>query len=97
MKLWFENSYGKERIISEQCNTFAEVSRAIGDFIEECNRKWPHKKPFEWYYTRYWQQKDGRTRIDIGSHSEFFIWEGKVASITMKEYGECEMEYCTNE
>ena len=77
MKLWFENAYGKERIISNECNTWEEVHAAIEAFITECNRKWPNKTPFQWYYTRIWQQEDGRTRIDVGSHTEFFIWEGK--------------------
>ena len=66
MKLWFENVWEEE-------------NKAIHVFLDECARKWPNKKPFEWYYTRTWKQEDGRTRIDIGSHSEFFIWEGDVS------------------
>lgn len=73
MKLSFENVWEEERVIAE-CETWQEVHKAIEDFLDECTRKWPNKKPFEWYYTRTWQQEDGRTRIDIGSHSEFFIW-----------------------
>ena len=78
MKLWFENVWEEERVISENCETWQDVHAAIENFIVECNRKWPNKKPFEWYYTRCWEQEDGRTRIDVGSHSEFFIWEGNV-------------------
>ena len=73
MKLSFENVWGKERVIAE-CETWQEVNKAIENFLYECAHKWPDKKPFEWYYTRTWQQEDGRTCIDIGSHSEFFIW-----------------------
>lgn len=77
MKLWFENNWGEERVIAESCDTWQDVNKAIQAFIDECTRKWPNKKPFEWHYTRVWRQKDGRTRIDVGSHTEFFIWEGK--------------------
>lgn len=79
MKLWFENIFEEERVIADPCNTWKEVHQAIVEFLNECQRKWPNKKPFEWYYTRTWKQEDGRTRIDIGSHSEFFIWEGDVS------------------
>ena len=77
MRLWFENVWEQERVISNDCNTWEDVHSAIEEFIADCNRKWPNKTPFKWYYTRTWQQEDGRTRIDVGSHSEFFIWEGK--------------------
>ena len=94
MKLWFENVWGEERVIANHCNTWDDVCYTIDNFIKECNRKWPDKKPFEWYYTRTWEQKDGRTRIDIGSHSEFFIWEGKFKSATIiNKDGEVEFEY----
>lgn len=78
MKLWFENVWEEERIIADNCNTWQDVHNAIQSFLDECARKWPNKKPFQWLYTRTWRQDDGRTRIDIGSHSEFFIWEGEV-------------------
>ena len=77
MRLWFENVWEEERVIDENCNTWQDVLAAIHNFLNECQRKWPDKKPFKWFYTRTWEQEDGRTRIDIGSHSEFFIWEGK--------------------
>ena len=77
MKLWFENVWEEERVIADPCDSWENVMFAIKKFLIECQRKWPDKKPFEWFYTRTWQQEDGRTRIDIGSHSEFFIWEGK--------------------
>lgn len=79
MTLWFENAWGEERVLTDKCDTWEEVNIAIQDFLNDCMCKWPDKKPFEWYYTRVWEQGDGRTRIDIGSHSEFFIWEGKYA------------------
>lgn len=88
MKLWFENRFGEERVISEECNTWKDVFPTIHKFLEECALKWPEKKPFEWYYTRYWQQEDGRIRIDVGSHSEFFIWEGTMDMIRKEQENE---------
>ena len=90
MKLWFENARGEERVIAE-CNTWEEVHTAINHFIDQCNeRKHELSKakygkdydpakvvPFKSYYTRIYSNHDGRTRIDVGSHTEFFIWEGK--------------------
>lgn len=92
MKLWFENSNREERLIAD-CATWSEVDETINDFIKNCNdRKIAEAMDkygedfkleqirtslFTRYYTRVWEQKDGRTRIDVGSHYEFFIWEGK--------------------
>lgn len=94
-RVWFENSYGEERVIKNTANTWIEVNDAINEFINRCNinkinaakRKYGDnfdatKVPlFERYYTRIWTQEDGRTRIDVGSHTEFFIWEGKYESV----------------
>ena len=76
MKLWFSNSRGEEREIAD-CDTWANVTREIHKFIHECNAKKPKSaNPFKSYYTRVWEE-NGRTIIDVGSHTEFFIWEGK--------------------
>lgn len=88
MKLWFENRFGEERVISENCDTWKDVFPTIHEFLEGCALKWPEKKPFEWYYTRYWQQEDDRICIDIGSHSEFFIWEGTMDMIKKEQENE---------
>ncbi len=90
MKLWFENSNGDVRVIAD-CATWQEVSQQIDIFIAQCNEKKTAARkayygdqydpsrdnPFVRYYTRVWQQQDGKTRIDVGSHTEFFIWEGQ--------------------
>lgn len=90
-RLWFENSNGDERVIKNTAETWADVHQAIQEFINRCNinkhneskRRYgddydPSKvREFEWLYTRCWTQEDGRTRIDVGSHTEFFIWEGE--------------------
>ena len=75
MTLWFENSFGDRREIA-QCDNWVEVYANIRKFIDKCNEAKRSGKPFEWYYTRVWEE-DGMTKIDVGSHSEFFYWEGK--------------------
>lgn len=91
MRLWFEDSNGNERVIKNTATTWAEVNEAIDAFINRCNinktneRKQyygdaydpAYDRPFVRYYTRIWKQSDGRTKIDVGSHTEFFIWEGE--------------------
>ena len=90
MKLWFENTYGVERVVREPCNTWEEVNLAIDEFIADCNDKYPlnKKHPFKRYYTRAWVQEDGRIRLDVGSHTEFFIWDGQFPSLTTNSDGE---------
>lgn len=91
-RLYFENSKGEEQVIKNNAQTWEEVVDAIRIFIRNCNvhklndarykygKNFDESKfvPFKWYYTRCWQQEDGRTRIDVGSHTEFFIWEGSI-------------------
>lgn len=91
-RVWFENAYGEERVIKNTANTWHDVCEAIKAFIDRCNHNkiiaaknkygdnYQEYKVnlFQWYYTRTWKQEDGRTRIDVGSHSEFFIWEGDI-------------------
>ena len=104
MILWFENSNGVRRQICD-CMTWEEVSRSIKEFIEQCNiskrcaakekfgKDYDPSKvvPFVSYYTRVWEE-DGMTKIDVGSHTEFFYWEGKIKSI-VNANGEAEFEY----
>lgn len=86
MTLWFENHDGVEREIA-QVNTWQDVHTEIDKFIEQCNQnKIKQSKEiygndydeskvhfFKSYYTRIWQQEDRRYRLDVGSHTEFFI------------------------
>ena len=90
MKLWFENSNGDRRVIKDPCDTWDDVSAAIQEFIANCNAnkhkiakerygdKYDPAKviPFVSYYTRVWES-EGFTKLDVGSHTEFFLWEGK--------------------
>lgn len=66
MQLIFQNSNKEERIIAIP-NTKEEVISEINKFLE--------KHDFKSYYKRVWEC-EGRLRIDVGSHSEFFIVEG---------------------
>lgn len=74
MKLWFDNGYNKREIAN--CNEWPEVVKAIGKFIDDCNAQRPaNMPPFESYYMRI-HVTDGQTHIDVGSHTQFFIWDG---------------------
>ena len=62
MKLYFENSQGKEREIAEVASE-QEAFEEINKFCEERN--------FTIYYVRSWNV-NGRKKFDVGSHTEFF-------------------------
>lgn len=73
MQLYFRNSLGQERLIGKELN-IDECMKKIQSVLELHN--------FKSYYTRTWQEPDGRLMIDVGSHTEFFIIEGA----TMQEF-----------
>lgn len=64
MKLYFENSLGKRRLIGEP-KTSEEGYKIIHNFCSERN--------FKIYYVRNWTTPDGEKYYDVGSHTEFFI------------------------
>ena len=66
MKLYFQNSYGKRRIIAEP-QTEEAAMEAIHTFCDE--------RDFKIYYIRSWMTPDGLKKFDVGSHSEFFYLE----------------------
>lgn len=66
-KLYFENQFGERREIG-CANTREEVYKIIDAFLKDHN--------YKSYYVRTWNENDG-THYDVGSHSEFFIWEYK--------------------
>ena len=90
-KLWFQNSEGQEREITD-CANWTEVNDAINDFIDTCNENKPADQRFISYYRRTWQE-GGRTKIDVGSWSEFFYWDNQITDVTVKENGEGEFGY----
>lgn len=69
MKVYFENSEGKRRVIGEDANTPQEVLKIIQKFLDEHN--------YKSYYIRTWCE-DGWTWFDVGSHTEFFLCDEEV-------------------
>ena len=65
--LYFINSRDEYRLLKENV-TWSEVFTIIGEFLKEHN--------FTWYYTRTWGNENG-TILDVGSHTEFFLWGGR--------------------
>lgn len=63
MLLYFENSRGQRRLISNPI-TVENMWKDINDFLKEHN--------FKSYYSRVNFEKDEWV-IDVGSHTEFFI------------------------
>lgn len=63
MKLVFQNSKGHER-------TIADVETANDAYSEI--KKFANERDFHIYYTRVWQDDNGVTVYDIGSHVDFF-------------------------
>lgn len=68
MKLYFENKYGKRRIIAEPKNR----DEAWEEIYKFCSDRY-----FNIYYTRTWIDSDGLEVYDVGSHSEFFYLDNK--------------------
>lgn len=64
MKLYFENSYGKRRLIGEPKND-EESWKMIHNFCADRNFKIP--------YVRSWTTPEGEKWYDVSSHTEFFI------------------------
>ena len=100
-RVWFENANGERRVIKNTANTWAEVNQAIDEFIKRCNvnktnaRKRAYganynpdyDNPFVCYYTRTWEE-NGMTKIDVGSHTEFFYWEKLIDNEMIDKNGE---------
>lgn len=73
MKLYFENSKGKERVIAESLSTRKDVYDAIHKFLDEHN--------FKCYYSRE-LYNENQVTFDVGSHTEFFHLKGTEEEIT---------------
>lgn len=72
----FKSSRGEERYIDTVCDTgnftdggFSNCYKIMNNYIKKINPN------YKIYYTRIWQQPDGRYCVDVGSHSEFFYFE----------------------
>ena len=77
MTLWFENSQGMMYEIGD-CANWTEVCDTIDNYIDKCNENKPADQRFISYYKRIWKE-NGMTKIDVGSWSEFFYWEGELS------------------
>lgn len=64
MKLYFENSNGKRRVIASP-RTRDDAWGIIHAFCEE--------RKFKIHYVRTWKDPDNNEIYDVGSWSEFFI------------------------
>jgi len=74
VKITFGNSKGEERFIA-QVPTKAQVVEAIFCFVRECKPKFLEQNNYEPFYVRSYVTTDGRTKYDVGSHTEFFYAE----------------------
>lgn len=63
MKLYFKDSRGNKRFVTE-VNNESEAMEEIRAFCEERN--------FRIYYVRIWENSEGAKVYDVGSHTEFF-------------------------
>ena len=63
MYLYFENSQGKRRLLS-QLKTEKDCFKEISKFLKEHN--------FVSYYMKTWKPYEYVTQVDVGSHTEFF-------------------------
>lgn len=65
MTLYFQNKNSERRVIGHPKNR-AEAYRIIREFLDNHH--------YKSYYTREWTDENGETWVDVGSHTEFFIW-----------------------
>lgn len=65
MTLYFQNNAGVRRIIGFPENR-GEAYHMIHVFLTDHH--------YKSYYTREWTNENGETWVDVGSHTEFFIW-----------------------
>ena len=61
--------------------------------IAKCNATKPAEvKPFIRYYTRILSRPGEMTKFDVGSHTEFFFWEGNIKQLVMDSDGQTKIE-----
>ena len=68
MTVYFKNAQGISRVIAT-VDTVSAANTAIKQFIDV--------RDYISYYWRWWE-KDGRTYIDVGSHTELFWIDAEV-------------------
>ena len=63
-ELYFEDKYGQQRFL-ETIVDMKDAFRVIKKFLAG--------KGYQSYYQRYWLENENDIRIDVGSHTEFFV------------------------
>lgn len=61
-------SRGEERLVKENIENDEKLFCAIHEYVHSLNPN------FKIYYIRSWQEEDGSTKFDVGSHTEFFVF-----------------------
>lgn len=74
-EVYFRRSHGEDEFLAN-CNDFYTANSVINHFLKEHN--------FKSYYSRMWISAPGHLKIDVGSHTEFFIIKGPVEKIMNK-------------
>ena len=63
MQVLFENSAKKKRNIGT-ASSMQDAMKVISDFLNQHN--------YKSYYKRVWKVDEKTTKVDVGSHTEFF-------------------------
>ena len=71
-EVYFRRSNGEDKFLAN-CTDFHTVNEVINHFLKEHN--------FKSYYSRMWISAPGHLKIDVGSHTEFFVVKGPVEEI----------------
>lgn len=71
-ELYFRRSNGEDKFLAN-CKDMSEVNKVIKNFLDEHN--------YKSYYSRMWISAPGHLKIDVGSHTEFFIVKGAVEEL----------------
>ena len=80
MYLYFENSQGKRKLLS-QPKTEKDCFKQISKFLEEHD--------FVSYYMRTWKPYEYVTQVDVGSHTEFFY----ISECPIELEGDCLIKF----
>lgn len=71
-EVYFRRSNGEDKFLAN-CADFNTVNEVIQHFLKQHN--------YKSYYSRMWISAPGHLKIDVGSHTEFFIVKGAVEGL----------------
>jgi hypothetical protein len=69
--LYFRNSSGELKFVTENLDTMKEVTKSIHAYITDISPN------YQIYYMRQWQDDNNDIWFDVGSHTEFFVLKGE--------------------